>query len=144
MKVFLPALALLALPALAQQAPVRELELVPNRMATFEIGADGSLVNLVIEDNIGDKPAPRIAGKMIAVMTYLPEIGTQVEFNSGLDVTMDYKATLVAPAADGKTATAEEQTCPIGSQRVGSLNWPQAYPKVVLSGFKPHVGEITC
>ncbi|MDP3738467.1 MAG: hypothetical protein Q8R02_13825 [Hyphomonadaceae bacterium] len=135
------ALSLLAAPAaFAQAAPVAGasvdgFELVEDRTVIFELLGDGKVKILKVEEKNPHAAMPRNPGQVAVTMNYAREIGTVIEFNSGLDYAVDYKATLVGPP-EGGNQTAEAAVCAVNDQSVGSEQWPQPFPKILLSGFR--------
>jgi hypothetical protein len=150
----LTALSLLAAPAafaqaaFAQAAPVAGtsvdgFELVEDRTVIFEPLADGKVKILKVEEKNPHAAMPRNPGQVAVTMNYAREIGTVIEFNSGLDYAIDYKATLVGPP-EGGNQTAEASVCAVNGQSIGSEQWPQPFPKILLSGFRRNDRPTPC
>jgi hypothetical protein len=148
-----PALAALAFAALAPAAiaqasvaPLKvgdivdRLEMYPDRTVAFEPMADGRLRIVRLEDGNASAQVPRIAGQVGLAMSYIPELGTMLEFNNGLPWSFSYTADM-APA---QGPTARLDVCPVGSDRVGSEQWPQALPRIVITGVKRFEGSLAC
>jgi hypothetical protein len=130
--------AVLAAPALAQPplipgAVVSEVEMIPSRTVRFAPEDDGLRIISVVD---GERFAPvlRAPGEVGMALTFAQEIGTVLEFNSGLDWTFAYDIHFIAP--DGSKVAPEFAVCPVGSQRVGGEQWPQPYPRVVISNVR--------
>jgi hypothetical protein len=133
---------MLAAPAFAQAPPpvgatVDSFEMIPDRVVIFEPTADGK-ARIVKVDQGRNKPVPREPGQVAVAMTYALEIGTVLDFNSGLDHDFTYKAT---PVTEGAQAL---PTCSVMGDAVMSDQWPLPVPRLVLSGFAKHQGRSTC
>lgn len=142
------ALSLVAAPAAFAQAPmagatIDTIELVEDRTVIFEPTADGKLKILKVEDKNPHAAMPRNPGQVAVTMNYAREIGTMIEFNSGLDYAVDYKATLVGPS-EGGSQMAEATVCAMNGQSVGSEQWPQPFPKILLGGFRRNDKPAPC
>lgn len=130
------ALAALALPASAQTAPaagdvVDSIEMIGDRTVYFEPTADGKLKLVRVHDKSRSMPVLKEAGQVGMSMTFAQEIGSVLEFNSGLDYGFDYTVSVVTPQGL-KPLTA----CPVGKGLVAAEQWPEPYGRLVISGFK--------
>jgi hypothetical protein len=130
--------AVLAAPALAQSPlipgdVVSEIEMIPSRTVRFA-PEDGGLRIITVVDGERFAPVLRAPGEVGMALTFAQEIGTVLEFNSGLDWTFAYDVHFIAP--DGSKVAPEYPVCPVGSQRVGGEQWPQPYPRVVISNVR--------
>ena len=145
--------AMLATPALAQapKAPVAgetvaAFEMVPDRTVIFEPTADGRLKILKVTENDGHAPMPRNPGQVAVAMNYALEIGTMMEFNSGLDYGFSYAA--MAMKADDKDPSKVTllplESCPVNGNAVSSDQWPQPYPRIAITQFARKDGPIAC
>jgi hypothetical protein len=136
----LAALALAAAlisPAHAQTAPVEgavveAFELIGDRTVFFEPAADGKIRILRVIDNSRSMPIPKTPGQVGVGMTFAREIGTVIEFNSGLDYGFTYKAGVVTKG-DGVDIVNPLEVCPIGKGLVGAEQWPIPYPRILIS-----------
>lgn len=131
--------AALGLPALAQTAPaegsvVDSFELIGDRTVFFEPAADGRIRILRVIDNSRSMPIPKTPGQVGVGMTFAREIGTVVEFNSGLDYGFTYEASAVT-TVDGVDVSHPLEVCPIGKGLVGAEQWSIPYPRILISEF---------
>lgn len=139
---------MLGSPAIAQtpgEAPavgavVDSFQLIADRTVWFEPNTDGKLRIVKVIDADPHAQMPKVAGQVAIAMTYAPEIGTVVEYNSGLDFAFAWTPTLTGPTG----ANAPGEACPVGKGLVGSEQWPQPYPIIRFGGFKRHEGKIPC
>lgn len=150
---FLAAICALTAPAFAQtpKAPVAgetvsAFEMVPDRTVIFEPTADGGLKIVNVTENDGHAPMPRNRGQVAVAMNYALEIGTMMEFNSGLDYGFSYAA-IVMKADDedpSRITLLPIESCPVNGQSVGSDQWPQPYPRIAITKFARKDGPIAC
>jgi hypothetical protein len=139
---FVPALVLAAAvssAASAQTAPaagsvVNSFELINNRAVFFEPAPDGKLKILRVVDNSRSEPIPKTTGQVAVAMTFAREIGTVIEFNSGLPYAVDYTATVVAPDDSGSAGT-PLKVCPIGDSMITAEQFPEPYGRIRIAGF---------
>jgi hypothetical protein len=137
---FAPALVLAAAignAASAQTAPaagsiVDSFELINNRAVFFEPTTDGKLKILRVVDNSRSEPIPKTPGQVAVAMTFAREIGTVIEFNSGLPYAVDYAATVVAPDDGAETPL---RVCPIGDGLITAEQFPQPYGRIRIAGI---------
>jgi hypothetical protein len=132
----------LAAPGQAQTAPVagavvESFELIGDRTIFFEPAADGKIRILRVFDNSRSMPISKTPGEVGVGMTFAREIGTVIEFNSGLDYGFVYTAEVVAHEG-GKPVALD--VCPIGKGLVGAEQWSIPYPRIRISGFARHDG----
>lgn len=128
----------------AQSSPiegsvVEAFELIGDRTVFFEPAADGRMKILRVVDNSRSMPIPKTPGQVGVGMTFAREIGTVIEFNSGLDHGFAYKAGVIAPG-DGVEIVQPLTVCPIGKGLVGAEQWPIPYARIRISGFTRHDG----
>jgi hypothetical protein len=143
--------AALGAPALGQSAPVAGetvtgLELVEDRTVVFEPTADGGMKIISVIDKNPHAPMPRNKGQVAVTMNYAREIGTVVEFNSGLDYDFSYAALSLAADPDdpAKVATLPIPSCPVRGDAVASDQWPQPYRRIVITRLEKYTGPATC
>ena len=122
--------------ALAQTAPaagsvVDSFELINNRAVFFEPAPDGRLKILRVVDNSRSEPIPKTSGQVAVAMTFAREIGTVIEFNSGLPYAVDYTAAVVTPD-DGLKPL---KVCPIGDGMITAEQFPEPYQRIRIAGF---------
>jgi hypothetical protein len=137
-----PALVLaaaLSSAASAQTAPaagaiVDSFDLINNRAVFFEPMADGKLKILRVVDNSRSEPIPKTPGQVAVAMTFAREIGTMIEFNSGLPYAVDYTATVVAPEG-AIEAMKPLKVCPIGDGLIAAEQFPEPYGRIRIAGF---------
>ena len=141
----------LGVPALAQSAPVvgetvTGLELVEDRTVIFEPTADGRMKILSVIDKNPHAPMPRNKGQVAVTMNYAREIGTVVEFNSGLDYDFSYSALSAAADPDdpAKVSIVPIPSCPVRGDAVASDQWPQPYRRIVITRLEKYAGSATC
>jgi hypothetical protein len=125
--------------AFAQTAPaagsvVDSFELINNRAVFFEPAAGGKLKILRVVDNSRSEPIPKTPGQVAVAMTFAREIGTLIEFNSGLPYAVDYTAMVVTPGG-GAEATTPLKVCPIGDELIASEQFPEPYGRIRIAGF---------
>ena len=125
--------------ASAQTAPaagsiVDSFELINNRAVFFEPAPDGKLKILRVVDNSRSEPIPKTPGQVAVAMTFAREIGTMIEFNSGLPYAVDYTARVVTPG-NGAEATASLKVCPIGDGLIATEQFPEPYGRIRIAGF---------
>ncbi len=137
--------AMLAAPVFAQSADapkpppppvgeiVGEIEMIPSRTVRFA-PEDGGLRIISVVDNQRFEPVLRHPGEVGMSLIFAQEIGTVLEFNSGLDWTFDYDVKFVTPS--GQRISPDHPVCPVGSQRVGAEQWPQPYTHIVISNVR--------
>ena len=126
-------------PAFAQTAPaagsiVDSFELINNRAVFFEPTTDGKLRILRVVDNSRSEPIPKTSGQVAVAMTFAREIGTVIEFNSGLPYAVDYTAAVVTPG-DGVEALKQLKVCPIGDSLIAAEQFPEPYGRIRIAGF---------
>lgn len=139
---FAPALVLAAAissAASAQTAPsagsiVDSFELINNRAVFFEPAPDGKLKILRVVDNSRSEPIPKTPGQVAVAMTFAREIGTVIEFNSGLPYAVDYTAMVVTPG-DGVEVMKPLKVCPIGDGMIVAEQFPEPYGRIRIAGF---------
>jgi hypothetical protein len=136
------AAAIGATSAQAQTAPavgavVDGFELIGDRTVFFEPTADGKLKILRVVDNSRSMPIPKTPGQVGVGMTFAREIGTVIEFNSGLDYGFAYKAGVVTQG-DGVEIVQPLEVCPIGKGLVGAEQWSMPYARILITGFARH------
>ncbi len=125
--------------ASAQTAPVAGsvvdgFELVNNRAVIFEPTPDGKLRILRVVDNSRSEPIPKTPGQVAVAMTFAQEIGTMIEFNSGLPYAVDYEAAVVTPG-DGVEILKPLKVCPIGDSLIAAEQFPEPYGRIRITGF---------
>ena len=150
---FLAAMCVIAAPAFAQTPKppvvgetVSAFEMVPDRTVIFEPVADGQLKIVKVTENDGHAPMPRNPGQVAVAMNYALEIGTMMEFNSGLDYGFSYAA-MVMKADDrepSRITLLPIESCPVNGQSVGSDQWPQPYPRIAIARFARKDGPAAC
>ena len=143
--------AALGAPAFGQSAPVvgetvAGLELVEDRTVIFEPAAEGRMKVISVVDKNPHAPMPRNKGQVAVTMNYAREIGTVVEFNSGLDYDFSYSALSVAADADdpAKVSIVPIPSCPVRGDAVASDQWPQPYRRIVITRLERYTGPATC
>jgi hypothetical protein len=140
MRIFVSlAFVALGVPTYAQTAPaagsiVDSFELIGDRAVFFEPAPDGRLKILRVVDNSRSEPIPKTPGQVAVAMTFAQEIGTVIEFNSGLPYAVDYTAMVVTPAA-GAEALKQLKVCPIGDSLISAEQFPEPYGRIRISGF---------
>jgi hypothetical protein len=125
--------------ASAQTAPaagsiVDSFELINNRAVFFEPALDGKLKILRVVDNSRSEPIPKTSGQVAVAMTFAREIGTVIEFNSGLSYAVDYSAMVVTPD-NGVDLMKPLKVCPIGDGLISAEQFPEPYGRIMISGF---------
>ena len=150
---FLAAMCVIAAPAFAQTPKppvvgetVSAFEMVPDRTLIFEPVADGQLKIVKVTENDGHAPMPRNPGQVAVAMNYALEIGTMMEFNSGLDYGFSYAA-IVMKADDrepSRITLLPIESCPVNGQSVGPDQWPQPYPRIAIARFARKDGPAAC
>ena len=125
--------------AAAQSAPaagsvVDGFELINNRAVFFEPMPDGKLKILRVVDNSRSEPIPKTPGQVAVAMTYAREIGTVIEFNSGLPYAVDYTAAVVTPG-DGVEVMKPLKVCPIGDSLIAAEQFPEPYGRIRIGSF---------
>ncbi len=142
-----------AAPVFAQAPPtpvagetVSSFEMVPDRTVIFEPTADGRLKIVKVTENDGHAPMPRNPGQVAMSMNYALEIGTVVEFNSGLDYDFSWQAMAVkADEADpAKAILLPIESCPVQGKAVSSDQWPQPYPRIAIGRLARLAGPTAC
>ncbi len=134
----------LAAPAVAQtpdKLPIagetlQSFLMAPGLTVIFAPTADGKLTILSVSED-PHAPVPRNPGQVAVAMSYNPELGTLVEFNSGLANDINYEARQ-------PNAAQPLPTCTVRSDAVGSDQWPQSIPVLVISAVKRHDGKPDC
>jgi hypothetical protein len=129
----------LGAPAFAQTAPaagsiVDSFELINNRAVFFEPTTDGKFKILRVVDNSRSEPIPKTSGQVAVAMTFAREIGTVIEFNSGLPYAVDYTAAVVTPG-DGVDPLKPLKVCPIGDSLIAAEQFPEPYGRIRIAGF---------
>lgn len=138
------AVALLgATPALAQVTAampvagetVDAFVMAPGLTVIFE-PADGGKARIVGVSEDPHAPVPRNPGQVAVAMTINPELGTLLEFNSGLRFDLGYRADPVKAPGDAVRPDATSlPSCPVKSDAVSSDQWPDNFPVIALSRF---------
>jgi hypothetical protein len=111
---------------------VDSFELINNRAVFFEPAPDGKLKILRVVDNSRSEPIPKTSGQVAVAMTFAREIGTVIEFNSGLPYAVDYTAVVVAPNDGAMTPL---KVCPIGDSLIAAEQFPEPYGRIRIAGF---------
>lgn len=132
----------LASPAFAQTKAVMPVAgetveafvLAPGMTVIF--APEGAKAKIVSVSDDPHAPVPRNAGQVAVAMTFNPELGTLLEFNSGLEASLLYRADPVKAVGDAVTAEATHlPTCPVMGTAVSSDQWPDSFPVLALSAF---------
>jgi hypothetical protein len=143
--------AALSAPAAGQTAPVAgetvvALELVDDRTVIFEPTADGRMKIISVVEKDPHAPMPRNNGQVAVTMNYAREIGTVIEFNSGLEYDFSYAAHSVAANPDDpqKVNLAQLPSCPVRGDAVASDQWPQPYRRIAITRIERYTGSPAC
>lgn len=142
---------MLSAPAFGQSAPVvgetvAAIELVEDRTVIFAPTDDGRMKILSVIDRNPHAPMPRNKGQVAVTMNYAREIGTVIEFNSGLDFDFSYVALSVAAHPDDpqKVNIVPIPSCPVRGDAVASDQWPQPYRRIAITRLEKYEGPATC
>lgn len=118
-------------------------EMVPNRTVIFRPLGDGRML-IVKADDDRHAPMPRNPGEVAVSLTQALEIGSVLEFNSGLSYGFTYRA-LAPSGPDADVVLLHPlETCSVGPDRVSSDQWPQPFKRIVIAGLARHDGPPTC
>jgi hypothetical protein len=138
-------------PAMAQAVPVAgetllSLPMVEDRTVIFEPTADGQLKIIKVENDNPHAAVPRNPGQVAVTMNYALEIGTVIEFNSGLDYDASYRAVAIIPSTrdSGEFTLRNIDSCPIAGNAVSSDQWPQPYPVISITRVERLQGAAVC
>jgi len=112
--------------------------MVQDRTVIFEPVADGKIRIVSATDKDRHAPMPRNPGQVAVSLTVAQEIGAVMEFNSGLDHTIGYAASVMR---EGRAIRVP--SCPVKGNAVSSDQWPEGYTSIHI-GPLARVGSVAC